>query len=82
MVSDTVGECVCVFRKTQTFCYFSTNSYRFLQVSKHWSASSRLFDVGGIAYSITYSPALQRLIFITSIIFNNKYSNPDLKSRA
>lgn len=31
---------------------------------------------------ITYSPALQRLIFITSIILYNKYSNPDPKSRA
>lgn len=44
-----------------------------LQASLMWEA---------LLTPITYSPALQGLIFITSIIFYHKYSNPDLKSRA
>lgn len=53
--------------------------------SRRWPAGHRLqasFKWEELLTPITYSPALQRLIFITSIILYNKYSNPDPKSRA
>lgn len=40
------------------------------------------FPVGKLASPDAYNPPLQRLIFITSIILYNKYSNPDPKSWA
>lgn len=58
------------------------SSRRFLQASASWPPSSGFFQVGRIAYSYNLPPGSARLIFITSIILYNKYSNPDPKSRA
>lgn len=58
--------------------------YRFLQAvfqtAGHHLQASLMWEA--LLTPITYSPALQGLIFITSIILFHKYSNPDLKSRA
>lgn len=80
MLSDTFW--ILHLQQNQTLCWSGWRAIGFnrqqttgqhLQASLMWEA---------LLTPITYSPALQGLIFITSIIFYHKYSNPDLKSRA
>lgn len=62
--------------------WWAWSSRRFLQASASWPPSSGFFQVGRIAYSYNLQPGSARLIFITSIILYNKYSNPDPKPGA
>lgn len=78
-VSDTFGSFI--FSRTalsagcegRGYNRHQTNAGQHLQAPLMWEA---------LLTPITYSLALQGPIFITSIIFNHKYSNADLKSKA